>query len=247
MRKNLTIILTTLFLLAGTASAQTYCGPRQFDGVHKNEIHGFLAYGNNVVSGRFFTESARYTRHLTDRWSISGSQQIQFFKQQYSVDVMGTFRIPIRRSNLYLDARILYNRWNQWHTNEFIFNISASYEWRYADIRWGWSLIQYNYHGMKAEYRSFSTNLYTEPLVMTLGIGVNIRPRENWWNLGFFIRNYDAYYYENWNINWGLRGYARLTDTMRLYGEFNIRPAGSLSQLATRYETSLKVGLKYVW
>ena len=34
---------------------------------------------------------------------------------------------------------------------------------------------------------------------------------------------------------------------MKLFGEFNIRPAGSLSQLATRYETSLKLGLKYAW
>jgi hypothetical protein len=32
---------------------------------------------------------------------------------------------------------------------------------------------------------------------------------------------------------------------MRLFGEFNLRPAGSLSQLANKYETSLKVGLKY--
>ena len=34
---------------------------------------------------------------------------------------------------------------------------------------------------------------------------------------------------------------------MKLYGEFDIRPAGSISQLATRYETSLKLGVKYVW
>ena len=34
---------------------------------------------------------------------------------------------------------------------------------------------------------------------------------------------------------------------MKLFSELNVRPAGSISQLATRYETSLKVGLKYVW
>ena len=32
---------------------------------------------------------------------------------------------------------------------------------------------------------------------------------------------------------------------MKIFGEFNIRPAGSMSQLATRYETSLKLGLRY--
>ena len=34
---------------------------------------------------------------------------------------------------------------------------------------------------------------------------------------------------------------------MKLFGEFNIRPAGSMSQLATRYETSGKLGIKYIW
>ena len=28
------------------------------------------------------------------------------------------------------------------------------------------------------------------------------------WNIGLFFRNYDDFYYENWNINWGLNFYA---------------------------------------
>ena len=43
-----------------------------------------------------------------------------------------------------------------------------------------------------------------------------------------------------------MRFHATLNPSMKLYSEFNVRPAGSLSQLATRYETSLKVGLHYV-
>ena len=53
--------------------------------------------------------------------------------------------------------------------------------------------------------------------------------------------------YENWNIDWGLRGYGRINDQWHLFGEFNIRPAGSMSQLASKYEFSQKFGLKYVW
>ncbi len=82
---------------------------------------------------------------------------------------------------------------------------------------------------------------------MTFGIGVNIRPRESRWNLGLFFRNYDNYYFDNWNINWGVRGYYNINDRFKLYGEFDVRPAGSMSQLATRYEGSQKFGVKYVW
>ena len=65
--------------------------------------------------------------------------------------------------------------------------------------------------------------------------------------MGLFFRNYDDYYYENWNINWGIRWYAKVKDQWHLFGEFNIRPAGSMSQLASKYEGSVKVGLKYKW
>jgi hypothetical protein len=34
---------------------------------------------------------------------------------------------------------------------------------------------------------------------------------------------------------------------VQLFGEVDLRPAGSLSQLATEYEKSLKLGLRYVW
>lgn len=243
------LILSVFFVLSAAAAlnAQTYTGPRAFDGEHRNEVNGYLIGGTNVVTGTFFGQAVRYTRHLTDRWSISGSEHMQYLKQVYSVDVMGTFRIPIKRRNLYIDGRIIYNRYNQWQTNEFIAHVSALWESRYWDLRWGWSLVQYRYGGMKEEYKDYSSSLYTEPLVMTFGIGVNIRPRESRWNLGLFFRNYDNYYFDNWNINWGVRGYYNINDRFKLYGEFDVRPAGSMSQLATRYEGSQKFGVKYVW
>ena len=82
---------------------------------------------------------------------------------------------------------------------------------------------------------------------MTFGTGVTIRPRWHPWNIGLFFRNYDEFYYENWNINWGLQFYAKLREQMMLFGEFTVRPAGSISQLASKYETTGRLGIKYVW
>jgi hypothetical protein len=113
------------------------------------------------------------------------------------------------------------------------------WEMPYFYLRVGESLIHYK----------VNTLGYTEPLTFTFGFGVNIRPRWYNWNLGLFFRNHDDFYYENWNINWGLHFYtpAPFIKNTKLFGEFNIRPAGSMSQLASKYETSGKLGLKYVW
>lgn len=249
MRKNLTTLLTVLVLLAAfPARAQVYSGYRQFDGKHKHQVSAFLSGGSNVVTGFFLGQAGTYTYHFNPRWSISGGQQIQFFKQVYSLDVMGTYRIPLgKKSNLYIDGRALFNRYQQWSVNETILNLSGYLETNYIDLRWGWSFVSYFKTNVAEIYKGYTDASYIEPLVMTFGFGINIRPRSNPWNLGLFIRNYDQFYYENWNINWGLRFHATLTPQMKIYSEFNVRPAGSLSQLATRYETSLKVGLRYVW
>ena len=244
---NKRIIAFAFALLAASlAWGQTYSGSRAYDGEHRNIIDGTLLGGQNVVTGWFVGESAVYTRHLTDRWSVSAGEQVQLFKQHYSVDVMGTYRLPLGWTNLYFDGRFLFSRYNRWKVNEPVVNLSAYWETNYVDLRLGWSLVSYHKLGVKEEYRDYTTAGYTEPLVMTFGLGVNIRPRSNPWNLGLFFRNFDQFYYENWNINWGVRFHATLNPAMVLYSEFNVRPAGSISQLATRYETSLKLGLHYV-
>lgn len=229
------------------AVAQPYSGERKFDGTHYNVVEGYLMGGHNVVTGWFFGEAATYTRHLTDRWSVSAGEQIQLFKQHFAIDVKGTYRLPAGKTNFYFDGRFLFSRYNRWKVNEPILNLSALWETSYVDLRLGASLVSYQKMGVKEEYRSYTDSHYLEPLVMTFGLGVNIRPRTNPWNLGLFFRNYDQFYYENWNINWGVRFYATLPLDLRLFGEFNVRPAGSISQLATRYETSLKIGIRHAW
>ena len=231
-------ILIMMSFVAATLQAQNaYTGRHKFDGEHKNELSGYLMGGTNVVSGTFGGFEASYKRHLTDRWHVGADAQMQFGKQLYSIDVQGGYRLPIGWSDFYIDGKAMFSRYNRWSTNEVVGNLSITWEMPYFYVRIGESLIHF-------QTENFG---YTEPLTFTFGIGAQIRPRWNSWNLGIFFRNYDDFYYENWNINWGLNFYATLTKDMQLFGEFNVRPAGSISQLASKYETSGKLGLKYVW
>jgi hypothetical protein len=250
MKKRYAVLLLLfLFPLSGSfANAQVYSGERKFDGIHRNEVSGNLSGGFNVVTGWFIGEAGTYTRHFTDRWSLSAGQQVQFLKWLYSADVMGTYRLPLGRTNLYFDGRLVNNFYTQWDQYEILINASAFWETAHFDLRLGMSYIRYYKYKIKEEYQWFTDAGYTEPPTITFGLGLNLLPRTSSWNLGLFLRNYDQFYYENWNINWGVRFHTTLPwDALKLFGEFNVRPAGSLSQLATRYETSLKLGIKYAW
>ena len=239
LRKFVFFITLSAAFLCAQAIEVAYSGNHRFDGEHLNEISGQLQGGNNIVTGFFMGPAAQYRHHFNEHWNIAGATQFMFDKQQYSVYAKGSWRISPWRPHysLYISAKAMYNRYNHWNTNEYALNLSATWEHPYFDITIGESLI----------YFRMLHSHYTEPLTFTFGASVNIRDRRSPWNLGLFARNYDDFYYENWNINWGLHFNARITDTMRLFGEFNVRPAGSISQLASKYETSLKLGIKYVW
>ena len=236
---KLRIILSALLLVGLTtgASAQVFTGQHKYDGEHKNEISGYVTAGHNVVVKAYGGIEASYTRHLTDRWSVGGDAQMQFGKQLYSVDAKGGYRLPFKWMDFYFNGTLLYNRYEKWRANEQIANLSVTWETPYIFLRLGESYIHWS-------IRDFG---YTEPLTLAFGFGAQMRPRWNSWNVGIFFRNYDDFYFENWNINWGLNFYGRITPTMHFFGEFNIRPAGSMSQLASKYETSGKLGIKYVW
>ena len=249
MKRSLLGILLALTLGCGVASAQwAYSGLRRFDGEHRNEISGFLSGGQNVVTSAFVGENFAYTHHFTDRWSVTGAEEVQFIKGLVSLNAMGTYRLPVGRSSMYFDASVTNNAYTRWSTYELLLNTSAFWQTSYFDMRFGVSFIHYYKYKVKTEYRMFTDAGYTEPLQFTIGFGANIKPRTSPWNVGVFIRNYDTYYYENWNLNWGLRFYATLPwKDIKTFGEINIRPAGSMSQLATNYETSLKLGTKYAF
>src|SRR5574344_1838213 len=231
--------ITTLFalFLCSTIEAQIFCGEHKYDGTHKNEIAGYLQYGDNTVTGTFLGPSVTYTRHFTDRISAEGAMDIPFGKSKFGISTKAIYRLPVSYFNFYFSGKFLYNRYNDFNTDEYNGNVSVMWEAPYFEITLGETLINYRILGSS----------YTEPLTFTFGTGVNIRPRWNSWNIGLFFRNYDDFYYENWNINWGVRWNANINSSMRLFGELNVRPAGSMSQLATKYETSIKIGMKYVW
>lgn len=233
------IVCMLLWLLPASMLAQqpVYCGEHKYDGEHKNEVSGYLQAGDNIVTDKFIGPAVTYTHHFTDRISAEGGFDLPFGKGKVGFSAKGTYRLPVSYFNFYFSAKFLYNRYTEFTTNEYNTNVSATFETPYFDLTLGESLIHYSLLGSG----------YTEPLTLTFGTGVNIRPRWNSWNLGLFVRNYDDFYFENWNINWGVRWMGNLNKRTRLYGEFNIRPAGSTSQLASRYESSFKVGLKYVW
>ena len=231
-------LLMTLLLVVGLAQGQNaYTGEHKYDGKHKNELSGYFTAGHNVVVKGYGGLEASYKRHLTDRWYVGGDAQAQLGKQLYSVDAKGGYRLPFKWMDFYFDATLLYNRYQRWGANEKIANLSVTWESPYVYLRLGESLIRW----------SIQDYGYTEPLTLTFGFGANMRPRWNSWNVGIFFRNFDDFYFENWNINWGLNFYGRINKQMNFFGELNIRPAGSMSQLASKYETSGKLGIKYVW
>lgn len=217
--------------------AQTYIGDDAFDGTHKNEVTGYMSLGSNIITGFFVGPAVEYKRHFTPRWSAMGASEFQFDKQKFGIYGKGEYRLPVWRFNFYFSGKVMYNRYHRSATNEWCYNLSARWEGSHFAITLGETLINYNMLGSS----------YTEPLTFTFGAELNVMPRKHHWNIGLFFRNYDDFYYENWNINWGLAFKANLPRRMQLFGQFNIRPAGSMSQLASRYETSGKLGIKYVW
>ena len=237
MRSVLTFILFFWLPVSMKAQQPVFCGEHLYDGEHKNEVSGYLQAGTNVITGKFLGPAVAYTRHFTDRISAEGAVDLPFGKGKHGYYAKGTYRLPVSFINFYFSAKFLYNRYVDYKVNEYNGNISATFETPYFDLTLGETLIRYNMLGSG----------YTEPPTLTFGTGVNIRPRWNSWNIGLFARNHDDFYFENWNINWGVRWNANLKKRLKLYGELNIRPAGSTSQLASRYESSLKVGLKYLW
>lgn len=231
------MVFLMLLMSAEHSLAVNEGGSHSFDGIHRNEAKGYLQGGDNTVTGFFLGPAFFYDRYLGQRWNVEGAFEAQFGKGKYGLFAKGAYRLPVKKFNFFFSAKAMYNRYDEFNTNEFCYNISAVWEAPYFEVTIGETFIH---------YRQFGSG-YIEPFTFTFGAGVQIRKRTNPWNIGLFFRNYDDFYYENWNINWGIRFNANLPANLKLFGEFVLRPAGSLSQLATKYETTLKAGIKYAW
>ena len=226
-----------LAITASTASAQYYCGEHTFDGVNRNEVSVSLTTGRNIIVGPCIGNTLHYKHYFNGHWSVDAGANLQYTKQLYNFKAKGEYHLQVKAFHLFASGEYLLSHYHRFNTNENVGNLSLRVERAYWDVTMGGSLIGYNMMG----------DHYTEPLTLTFGAHATLRPRSNYWNVGLLFRNYDDFYYENWNINWGLDFYYRFNPRWKLFGEFNIRPAGSMSQLASKYETTGKIGLIYRW
>lgn len=232
--------LVTLLMVVSCSfamSAWDNLTTNEFDGSNRNEIHAYASIGYNIVNKTFGGPAAVYRHYFKDRWMTGGAAEYQFHKQKFGIFADGAYRLPAGRFNFYFIAKVMYNRYQFSETNEWTGNISARWEGSHFAVTIGESYIAYNMIG----------STYNEPLTFTFGVEGLLMPRKNSWNIGLYFRNYDDFYYENWNINWGACFNARLCRNLTLTGQLNIRPAGSLNQQASRYETSGKIGIIYKW
>ncbi len=233
-------LILSLWLLAfatGTALAQYYSGDHTYDGEHQNEASASVITGKNIITGPSIGNTMHYKHYFNNHWSVDGGLNAQYTKQLYGFKAKGEYHFKVKSFHMFASAELLYNRYFKFKTNEIDGNISIRFERGYWDITLGESLINY----------TIGRSGYTEPPTLTFGAHATLRHRTNPWNVGLLFRNYDDFYYENWNINWGVDYYYRFNPQWKMFGEFNIRPAGSMSQLASKYETTFKVGLIYRW
>ena len=233
-------LILSLWLLAfatGTALAQYYSGDHTYDGEHQNEASASVITGKNIITGPSIGNTVHYKHYFNNHWSVDGGLNAQYTKQLYGFKAKGEYHFKVKSFHMFASAELLYNRYFKFKTNEIDGNISIRFERGYWDITLGESLINY----------TIGRSGYTEPPTLTFGAHATLRHRTNPWNVGLLFRNYDDFYYENWNINWGVDYYYRFNPQWKMFGEFNIRPAGSMSQLASKYETTFKVGLIYRW
>ena len=217
--------------------AQYYSGEHTYDGENKNEASASLTTGRNIITNASVGTTFHYKYYFNNHWSVDAGVNTQFSKQLYGIKARGEYHFQLKAFHIFASAEALYNYYNRYRTSEIDGNISLRIERGYWDITLGESLISYTIEGSG----------YTEPPTLTFGAHATLRPRTNNWNVGLLFRNFDDFYYENWNINWGLDFYYKFNPTWKLFGEFNIRPAGSMSQLASKYETTGKIGVIYRW
>ncbi|MEG1749710.1 MAG: hypothetical protein RR249_08510 [Tannerellaceae bacterium] len=212
-----------------------------FIGVYgqKNEVKAYLQVGDNALHGVYGGFTGFYTRNFTDRFELTGGLNLST-KNKHAFSGLSaetSYRFPVYKFNLYLSAKGVYSHYEISKMNEALFRLAATWESRYFQLTLGNSFLG---------YFSYGSSVF-EPITWTFGTALHIRPRENWWNVGLFIRNYDDFIFENFNIMYGLDARVDVAKNWRLFGEITARPAGSLNQLAMKYETFLKLGVRRVW
>ena len=213
-----------------------------FIGVHaqKNEAMLYINPGGSTIYGSNCGISGLYTRHITDRIDVTGgiyftSKRKNFFS---SLNVEGSYRLPLNKTmNLYAKGKINWTDYSEFHLNEFVYRLVAKFESNYVDLELGNCVVAYTSYG---EHQ-------TEGYNPAFGLNLRFRKLTANWYAGLFVRNYDDFYFENFNVIWGPNGLYKINKKLAVFGEFDIQPAGNLSQLATKYAYYFKIGATYKW
>lgn len=207
----------------------------------KNEVTGYMQVGTNTVHGTYGGLTGLYKRNMSNRFTLTGGLNLSTKNCWGFGGILAdaTYRVSVKNFNLFISNRVVYNHYSSklYTTNELLYRIAATWQSRFFEITFGNTFFSYFQNGSSV----------FEPITWSVGFAGNIRPRENRWNAGLFIRNYDDFIYENFNLFFGVAGWYDILKNWRLIAELDIRPAGSLNQLAVRYETYVKLGVKYKW
>lgn len=205
-----------------------------------NEVKAYMTPGNSIVYNANIGFAGLYTRHLTDRVDVTGgiyfSTKRKFFFS--SLNVAGSYRLPLTKSmNLYGMAKLNFTNYSEFHLKEYVYRLAVKFESNYFDLELGNSIFN---------YRSYGEHL-TEAYNPSFGLNLRFKKLSSSWYAGVFLRNFDDFYFENFNVIWGCNGYYKLNDKISFLGELDIQPAGNMSQLATKYAYYFKLGGIYKW
>lgn len=240
MKKRIRLTLIGLFLLPflGLNAKELNYGD-SLATVHKNEVMGYFQFGKNILNSYYGGFTGFYKRNFGKRVEVIGGLNLSTKNPNGFGGVSGEvlYRIPIGNANLKFTNKAMYNYYGQSEMNEFVDRIAAIWQTRYVELIFGNSFLT---------YWSLGSSVF-EPVTLTIGMSANLKPIENPWNVSMFIRNYDDFFVENFNINFGIKGYYDLLPQWRTFAELMVRPAGSMNQLAVKYETAFKFGVKYKW
>lgn len=205
-----------------------------------NEVMAYITPGSSTAYNGYCSFSGIYTRHLTDKLDVYGGLSFSTKRKHFfsSIAAHAKYRFHLYKSrNLYVMTGVNYTDYGEFHLNEYVWRIAAKFESTYFDFELGNCLFAYTSYG------SHKTEAFTPSINMVLRFRKLTAP----WTVGVFLRNFDDFYYDNYNVNWGINGRMTINPKLTLMGELAVRPAGTMSQLATKYDAYLKLGAIYKW
>lgn len=204
-----------------------------------NKVKFYTDLGGSTLYGFNAGLSGLYTRQMSGCLELTGglnfsSKRPSFFNAALAD---ATLKWDLLGGKIGLSNRVMYTHYSDSKMNDFLYRIAAQWNTRYFHVTLGNSFI----------YTFSRSSSFFEYIIPAFGMYLTLKPSEHHWNVGAFIRNYDDFVYENYNVFLGIDGQYKLNNQWTLNAELTTAPAGTLSQLATAYRTFVKLGATYIW